>query len=71
MLPNRRSAGEASAAIATTQRVPIPPLTTDTTGEKIRATSPDSKPPSSFDEPMNIEVTAETRPLMSSGVRSC
>ena len=57
--------------IRTTTSVPIPPLTTDTTGEKSRATRPDSKPPSSFDEPIKIEVTAETRPRISSGVSSC
>ncbi len=34
MLPNLRSLGDARAVIATTQSVPIPPLTTETTGEK-------------------------------------
>src|SRR5512142_53646 len=35
------------------------------------AVTPDSKPPSSFDVPMNRLFTAETRPRFSSGVRIC
>src|ERR1700730_16272213 len=51
--------------------VPIPPPTTDTTGPKSAAVNPDSSAPNSFDVPMKILFTAETRPRISSGVTSC
>src|SRR5207245_1429446 len=35
------------------------------------ATIPDSKPPNSFEVPMNKLFTAETRPRFSSGVSNC
>ena len=63
-----RLRGQMQAAESTTRIVPIPPATTEMTGPKSCAVTPDSKPPSSFDEPMNMEFTAETRPRISSGV---
>jgi len=41
---------------------PIPPLTTEATGPKKRATVPDSNSPSSLEALMNTLLTAETRP---------
>src|SRR5262249_40947203 len=68
-LPKRRSCGEDSATAATTISVPRPPLTTEKIGPKSAATVPDSNRPSSFDALMNIPLTAETLPRISSGVR--
>src|SRR5215212_10902686 len=51
--------------------VPAPPDTTEKIGPSQCATKPDSKPPSSFEVPMNKLFTAETRPRFSSGVSNC
>ena len=48
-----------------------PPKITEGTVPKSLAAVPDSKAPISFDEPINIEFTAETRPRIWSGVKSC
>src|SRR5438034_1390942 len=69
--PYLRISGQISAVAITTRIVPTPPETTENTGPKRCATNPDSKPPSSFDVPMNRLFTAETRPRVSSGVSSC
>src|SRR5881392_1437995 len=55
----------------TTRIVPTPPDTTANTGPNQCATTPDSKPPSSFEVPMKRLFTAETRPRFSSGVSNC
>src|SRR5579883_413085 len=65
-----RISGHSHATRATTNRVPMPPATTETTGPNNCASAPDSKPPSWFEAPMNSELTAPTRPRISSGVRS-
>src|SRR5438270_365652 len=49
----------------------IPPATTEITGPKRAAVNPDSSAPNSFDVPMKILFTAETRPRISSGVTNC
>lgn len=48
-----------------------PPNSTEGTTPISRAETPDSNAPSSLDEPINIELTAETRPRIPSGVKSC
>ena len=55
----------------TTASVMQPPKITDGTSPNSFAATPDSNAPSSFDEPMNIPLIADTRPRMSSGVASC
>lgn len=55
---------------STTISVMIPPNTTDGTKPMILAVTPDSNSPISFDEPMNMLLTAETRPFISFGVFS-
>src|SRR3712207_6544697 len=47
------------------------PLTTETTGPNQCATNPDSRPPNSLEDPIKTLLTAETRPRIWSGVRSC
>ena len=54
-----------------TQIVPSPPRTTDATGPKAAAVTPDSNSPSWFPEPMNKVLAAATRPRMWSGVSIC
>src|SRR6202040_4231298 len=49
----------------------MPPPTTEITGPKSAAVNPDSNAPNSFDVPMKMLFTAETRPRISSGVTSC
>src|SRR5450432_798768 len=66
-----RRSGHASAAAITTITVTMPPPTTDTTGPSSAALAPDSNPPSSFEVSMKTLFTADTRPRISSGVRSC
>src|SRR5438477_5801108 len=51
--------------------VPMPPATTEITGPNSAAVNPDSSAPNSFDVPMKILFTDETRPRISSGVTSC
>src|SRR6188768_4330954 len=48
-----------------------PPRTTEGTVPKRRAATPDSNIPISLDEPMNMLLTADTRPFMFSGVSVC
>jgi len=48
--------------------VPMPPVTTAATAPKQAAVIPASNSPSWFDVPMNKELTALTRPRISSGV---
>src|SRR5262249_18221415 len=55
---------------STTTSVPTPPITTEGTVPNHAAVTPDSNSPSWFDEPMNTELTALTRPRISSGVCS-
>ena len=53
---------------ATTINVMLPPNITEGIKPISFAATPDSNEPSSFDEPMNIPFTADTRPRISSGV---
>ena len=66
--PSAKSLEKRPHLLPTTTSVPIAPATTDMIGVVSSATSPDSKPPNSLEEPMNIELTAETRPRISFGV---
>src|SRR5207302_11398887 len=68
--PILRISGHLNAAPITTRMVPIPPPTTEMTGPNNAAVSPDSSAPNSFEVPMKILFTAETRPRISSGVTS-
>src|SRR5437867_484422 len=54
-----------------TRIVPMPPATTEITGPNSAAVRPDSSAPNSFDVPIKILFTDETRPRISSGVTSC
>src|SRR5881296_1990888 len=49
----------------------MPPATTEITGPNSAAVNPDSSAPNSFDVPIKILFTDETRPRISSGVTSC
>ena len=49
----------------------MPPATTEITGPNNAAVNPDSSAPNSFDVPIKILFTDETRPRISSGVISC
>src|SRR5205823_12926474 len=69
--PIFRVSGQQQATPRTTRIVPIPPLTTEITGPNNAAVRPDSSAPNSFEVPMKILFTAETRPRISSGVTSC
>ena len=57
-------------AVVTTTIVITPPNTTAGTKPISRAVAPDSNAPNSLDEPINRLLTAETRPRISSGVKS-
>ena len=57
-------------AARATPTVAKPPNTTEPTGPHIDAVAPDSNSPSWLDAPMKMELTAATRPRMSSGVSS-
>ena len=70
-LPKFLSEGKRPVQAATTSNVPMPPLTTEKTGLKSWATSPDSKPPISLEEPTKMAETAWTRPRISLGVPIC
>ena len=52
-------------------RVMLPPKITDGTVPNIFAAVPDSKAPISLEDPINIELTAETLPRIWSGVSNC
>src|SRR5881392_169125 len=68
--PILRVSGQRSATPSTTRIVPIPPATTEITGPNNAAVNPDSSAPNSFDVPIKMLLTAETRPRISSGVIS-
>src|SRR5262245_37256096 len=68
--PKLRSCGNRPATVRTTTIVPTPPATTEKTGPKKPATTPDSKAPSSFEVPIKRALSADTLPRNSSGVRS-
>ena len=57
--------------MVTMSKVMLPPNITDGTVPKSLAAVPDSNAPISFDEPINIEFTADTRPRILSGVNNC
>src|SRR5205823_7364131 len=69
--PIFRVSGQRHATPSTTTIVPIPPATTEITGPNSAAVNPDSSAPNSFDVPIKILFTAETRPRISSGVTNC
>src|SRR5205823_2799173 len=69
--PIRHVSGQRNATASTTRIVPMPPATTEITGPNSEAVKPDSSAPNSFDVPMKILFTDETRPRISSGVTSC
>src|SRR5207248_4374306 len=69
--PILRVSGQRNATPTTTRIVPIPPATTETSGPNNAAVNPDSSAPNSFDVPIKILFTAETRPRISSGVINC
>src|SRR2546430_3095378 len=69
--PIRHVSGQRNATASTTRIVPMPPATTEITGPNSAAVKPDSSAPNSFDVPMKILFTDETRPRISSGVTSC
>jgi hypothetical protein len=61
----------AIATAASTARLTIPPLTTDTVALPVSAArNPDSAAPSWFEAPMKIMLTPLTRPRSPSGVDS-
>src|SRR5213080_870751 len=66
-----RVSGHRKATPNTTRIVPMPPATTEMTGPNNAAVNPDSSAPNSFDVPIKILFTDETRPRISSGVTSC
>src|SRR5690242_20928994 len=55
----------------TTDNDATPPTTTEVTVPRSRAATPDSKAPSSFEDPMKMAFTEETRPSRCSGVSTC
>src|SRR5215813_8931491 len=69
--PIFRVSGQRHATPSTTRIVPIPPATTEMTGPNSAAVNPDSNAPNSFDVPMKMLFTDDTRPRISSGVTSC
>ena len=54
-----------------TTTVMTPPTTTEETVPSSLAATPDSKAPISFDDPMKIWLTAETRPSIPDGTSTC
>src|SRR5262245_50719706 len=69
--PIFRVSGQRHATPNTTSIVPMPPATTEMTGPTLAAVNPDSSAPNSFDLPMKILFTDDTRPRISSGVTNC
>src|SRR6266705_2439813 len=69
--PILRVSGQRNATPSTTKIVPMPPATTEISGPNRAAVKPDSSAPNSFEVPMKMLFTAETRPRISSGVTSC
>src|SRR5439155_9886760 len=66
-----RKRGTTTPMIPTTASDATPPSTTAGTVPSSLAVTPDSNAPSSFDEPMKIEFTEETRPSSCGGVSVC
>src|SRR6266480_5889410 len=69
--PILRVCGQRKPTPSTTRIVPMPPATTEITGPNSAAVNPDSSAPNSFDVPIKILFTADTRPRISSGVTNC
>ncbi len=63
--------GERIDVMDTTNIVIHPPKITEGIVPINLALTPDSNAPNSFDEPINILLTAATLPLISSGVKAC
>src|SRR5213075_1920105 len=63
--------GQRHPTPSTTRIVPILPGTPHVPGQNMAAVNPDSSAPNSFDVPMKILFTDETRPRISSGVTNC
>src|SRR5439155_26103890 len=68
--PILRVSGQWNATQSTTTIDPMHPATTEITGPNSAAVSPDSSAPNSFEVPIKILFTDETRPRISSGVTS-
>ncbi len=66
-----RKEGKVKDETPTTARVIKPPNMTEGITPNSFAASPDSNAPISFEEPINILLTAETLPFISSGVYNC
>src|ERR1035437_9136666 len=66
-----RNSGNRRLHNTTIRIVPTPPTTTAGNAPHHAAVTPDSNCPTSFDVPMNIMLTALTRPRISSGVEIC
>src|SRR5262249_36126271 len=64
-LSTRRSCGNAHIQISITAIVPKPPISADGTAPSAAATAPARNSPSEPEEPVNIELTASTRPSIS------
>ena len=69
-MSSRRSVGTATATAPTTPSVTNPPATTDGTVPNRLAAIPLSNAPSSFEAPMNTQLTDATRPRIRSGERT-
>src|SRR6516162_4921958 len=69
--PIFRVSGQRQETPSTTRMVPMPPATTEMTGPNNAAVNPDSSAPNSFDVPMKMLFTDDTRPRISSGVTNC
>jgi hypothetical protein len=60
--------GAKPLTIATTARVMLPPKITDGINPSNFAVNPDSNDPNSFDDPIKMLFTEDTRPRISLGV---
>ena len=56
--PSRAISGQTRATTSTTRIVPMPPSTTEPVGPMSCATAPDSKPPNSFEPPIDYKQVA-------------
>ncbi len=65
------SLGAMRAVAITTRTVKIPPIIMAGFKPKALAVTPDSNAPISFDDPIKIPLTADTRPRIVLGVESC
>jgi hypothetical protein len=66
-----RNSGNSAAQSATINKVPMPPSNAAQAAPNKAATAPDSNPPNSLEVPMNMPLTALTRPRITSGVATC